>query len=103
MLVYVECPDNALVIPQGFSPNGDNIGDTWVIQNLDLYPEASVIIFNRWGNEVFKADPYLNDWNGVSNHALTIGDVLPSGTYFYLLDLGAEGEAVRSGYIYLNK
>lgn len=103
VVIEVLCQDNSLVVPQGFSPNGDNIGDRWVIQNLDLYPEASVIIFNRWGNEVFKADPYLNDWNGVSNHALTIGDVLPSGTYFYLLDLGAEGEPVRSGYIYLNK
>ncbi|MBK6775612.1 MAG: tandem-95 repeat protein [Flavobacteriales bacterium] len=103
VVLEVVCPDNTLLIPQGFSPNGDGIADTWVIQNLDLYPGASVIIFNRWGNEVFNADPYLNDWTGVSQHALTVGDVLPAGTYWYLLDLGVEGEEVRSGYIYLNK
>lgn len=110
VLVEVACPD-ALVIPGGFSPNGDGIADTWVIQGLENYPEASVLIFNRWGNEVFSADPYANDWNGASANGLAAGDVLPAGTYWYMLDLGpstgsgqvVEGEEVRSGYIYLNR
>ena len=102
VIVEVLCPD-ALLIPGGFSPNGDNIADTWVIQGLEEFPQASVTIFNRWGNTVFSADPYANDWTGVSTLGLTIGDVLPAGTYWYLLDLGVEGEEVRSGYIYLNK
>ena len=110
VVVHVACPD-PLMIPSGFSPNGDNIADTWVIQGLEEYPGASVTIFNRWGNTVFSADPYANDWTGVSSHGLTIGDVLPAGTYWYMLDLGpstgsgqvVEGEEVRSGYIYLNR
>ncbi|MEO8066577.1 MAG: Ig-like domain-containing protein, partial [Flavobacteriales bacterium] len=102
VVVEVACPD-ALMIPGGFSPNGDGIADTWVIQGLESYPEASVLIFNRWGNEVFSADPYANDWNGASAHGLAAGDLLPAGTYWYMLDLGVEGEEVRSGYIYLNR
>jgi gliding motility-associated-like protein len=102
VLVEVECIE-PLMIPNGFSPNGDGIADTWVIQGLQNYPDASVLIFNRWGNQVYSADPYMNDWNGVSTNALTIGEVLPAGTYWYLVDLGVDGEEVRSGYIYLNK
>jgi len=102
VVVEVECFE-PLMIPNGFSPNGDGIADTWVIQGLQHYPNASVLIFNRWGNQVYSADPYMNDWNGVSTNALTIGEVLPAGTYWYLVDLGVDGEEVRSGYIYLNK
>ena len=104
MLVTVLCPDTSdLAIPEGFSPNGDGIGDTWMIRGLDRYPAAKVVIFNRWGSEVYTADPYGNDWDGRSNNALTWDGELPVGTYWYLLELGVEGEEVRSGYIYLNR
>ena len=39
VLVTIECPDTlGLLIPQGFSPNGDNIGDTWFIIGLGMMP-----------------------------------------------------------------
>jgi hypothetical protein len=52
----------AQVIPEGISPNGDGVGDTWVIDFLIEYPNASVTIMNRWGTPVFKAQPYLHDF-----------------------------------------
>ena len=104
VFVMVECPDTAeLAIPEGFSPNNDGYGDRWVIRGLDRYPMAKVTIFNRWGNEVYGADPYRNDWDGRSTNGLTWDGVLPVGTYWYLLDLGLEGEEVRTGYVYLNR
>ena len=104
VFVTVLCPDTTgLVIPEGFSPNNDGYGDTWTITGLEKYPLAKVTIFNRWGNEVYGADPYKNDWDGRSINGLTWDGVLPVGTYWYLLDLGAEGEEVRTGYIYLNR
>ena len=41
-------------VPTGFSPNGDNINDTWRIGLIELYPDAVIEIFNRWGKLVFK-------------------------------------------------
>jgi gliding motility-associated-like protein len=104
VLVTVLCPDTAdLAIPEGFSPNNDGYGDRWVIRGLEMYPQAKVAIINRWGNEVYAADPYANDWDGRSTHALTWDGALPVGTYWYLLDLGVEGEEVRTGYLYINR
>jgi gliding motility-associated-like protein len=91
-------------IPEGFSPNGDGINDVFVIKGLDDYPNNSITIYNRWGDEVYKAKPYTNQWNGELNiKSLNIGnDNLPSGVYFYIFDLG-DGSKVIKGNIYLNK
>ncbi|MCH2199474.1 MAG: Ig-like domain-containing protein [Flavobacteriales bacterium] len=91
-----------LVIPQGFSPNGDGVGDTWVIEGLEqLYPRASVTIINRWGNEVYKALPYANDWDGNGN---TSGaGTLPTGTYYYILEPNDGVTAPMQGYVYINR
>ena len=68
-------------IPDGFSPNGDAINDTFVIQrssNLTI----NLIVFNRWGNKVFEQANYANDWEGtgINNQAL------PEGTYYRIVE-----------------
>ena len=88
------------MIPAGFSPNGDGLADTWETQGLREFPNNTVIVFNRWGNKLFSAAPYLNDWYGQVNEGTLPGD-LPTGNYFYILELG-DGET-RTGYIQLNK
>lgn len=80
VLVVVRCSE--LTIFNGFSPNGDGINDTFTIYGLSNYPGSILRIFNRWGNLVFEATDYQNDWNGKWE-----GKDLPDGTYFYLLDL----------------
>ncbi len=82
-----------LFIPNGVSADGDGKNDVWRIRGLEAYPEASVTIYNRWGDEVFSADPYQNDWKGQSKS----GEVL-EGTYFYVLDLGGD-EGKKTGFI----
>jgi len=90
-------------IPEGFSPNGDAINDLFVIRGILYYPENSIVIFNRWGNKVFEANPYQNTWDGRSSRGIRVGgDELPSGTYFYILNLG-DGSPVIKGTIYLNR
>ncbi|MBD3637844.1 MAG: gliding motility-associated C-terminal domain-containing protein [Crocinitomicaceae bacterium] len=77
-----------LSIPGGFSPNGDGINDVFVIEGLDAYPNNSLTIFNRWGDIVYTASPYNNDWSGQAEGKRTItGDVVVTGTYFYILKL----------------
>jgi len=90
-------------IPEGFSPNGDGINDLFVIRGIDIYPANTFQVFNRWGDILFSASPYLNTWDGKTKNGLQVGgDDLPVGTYFYTLDLG-NGSTIYKGTIYLNK
>jgi gliding motility-associated-like protein len=84
--------DSILNIPNGITPNGDGANDVFYIENLAYYPGNDIIIFNRWGDIVYKAKPYLNDWNGTSQQ----GKPLPDGTYYYILrlDIG-DGEMYK--------
>ena len=66
-----------IFIPEGFTPNSDGINDYFEITGIDNYPENELLIFNRWGNLVYKAKPYKNDWNGGSTKiALKLSVVL---------------------------
>ncbi|MFD3003741.1 gliding motility-associated C-terminal domain-containing protein, partial [Pontibacter toksunensis] len=66
--------DGQLNFPKAFSPNGDGKNDTWTIGNLEKFTENEVVIFNRWGSEVYKVRNYQNDWSASK---------LEQGTYFY--------------------
>jgi gliding motility-associated-like protein len=102
VFVDVECYID-LIIPEGFSPNGDGVNDSFTILGLEDYPNNKLTVFNRWGHKVFEATNYQNDWAGYSQSALTLGSgLLPKGTYFYVLDLGT-GDKPRKGYVFLNK
>jgi uncharacterized repeat protein (TIGR01451 family)/gliding motility-associated-like protein len=91
-----------LFIPDVFSPNNDGVNDRWIIRGLDRYPNNKVVIINRWGNRVFEAAPYNNDWDGTNQFSPTVGgNELPIGTYYYILDLGSDD--VRRGFIYLTR
>ncbi|MDR3706090.1 MAG: gliding motility-associated C-terminal domain-containing protein [Paludibacteraceae bacterium] len=96
--------DSASVVPaQGFSPNGDGINDYFEIANIEQYPKNHILIFNRWGNKVYEGKPYMNQWDGRSYFGLKVGgDLLPVGTYFYILDLG-DGSKIKKGFVYLNR
>ena len=83
-------------VPGGFSPNGDNINDVFVIQGLEEYPNNSLSIFNRWGNIIYQAVPYSNDWDGSATEGTVLmGDKVTTGTYFYILELGEGIEPLR--------
>ncbi len=89
-------------LPNGFSPNGDGYNDFFVIDNIDQYPENEILIFNRWGDQVYTAAPYNNDWDGSTTNAkLKVrGDKVVDGTYFVVLKLGEDFEPLN-GYIEL--
>ncbi|MBL4655026.1 MAG: gliding motility-associated C-terminal domain-containing protein, partial [Bacteroidia bacterium] len=79
--------------PTAISPNGDEYNETWTIHNIDLYPEARVMIFNRWGGEVYYSVGYDNNFDGTR-----AGQPLPDGTYYYVIDPQI-GSKVYKGYI----
>ncbi|MBC7863530.1 MAG: gliding motility-associated C-terminal domain-containing protein [Bacteroidia bacterium] len=74
-------PSTELYFYNTFTPNGDGSNDIWVIANLFNYPNNKLEIYNRYGQLIFKKTGYANDWNG-----MYLGEELPSGTYFYVLD-----------------
>jgi gliding motility-associated-like protein len=81
--VRVSVIDNERLIPTNvITPNGDGINDTWHITNIDFYEQATVKIFNRWGELVYEKTGYQQDWDGKNNN----GDVLPDGTYYYVIN-----------------
>jgi gliding motility-associated-like protein len=89
-------------IPEIFTPNGDGKNDVFEIKGLDSYPDNTLQIFNRWGNPVYSAAPYKNDWDGVPNQAGKTGSgKLPSSTYYYILDLGDGTTAPIRGFVQL--
>ena len=96
----VACKDG-INVPNGFSPNNDGMNDLFVIQGLSKYPANNLKIFNQWGENIFSASPYNNNWDGKQTKGNSMGDQLPEATYFYLLDLG-NGEVLK-GYIYLTR
>ena len=79
--------------PNTITPNGDGLNDVLIFDVLNVreYPNSSLTVFNRYGDEVYEAKPYNNDWGGTYN-----GGLLPQATYYFVLrlDLG-EGEAIK--------
>ncbi|MCF6182094.1 Ig-like domain-containing protein, partial [Lutibacter sp.] len=101
-----------LNIPQGFSPNGDGVHDTFVITGLtNLYPNFQLQIYNRWGNKVYdythNGNPLSEPiwWNGFSSGRMNVNSNkrVPVGTYFYILHFNKDNAKPRSGYVYLNR
>ncbi|MGB3464288.1 MAG: cadherin domain-containing protein, partial [Cyclobacteriaceae bacterium] len=72
-----------LVFTTAFTPNGDGVNDTWIIDNITLHPNAKVAIINREANTVFESVGYQEPWDGTYE-----GKDLPVDTYYYVIDLG---------------
>ena len=92
------------------TPNGDGDNDVFVIRNIELYPNNSVEIYNRWGILVYDERGYdnnLKSFKGISEGRNTVNknELLPDGTYFYILKFTDEENKNhdRSGYLYLNR
>jgi gliding motility-associated-like protein len=71
-----------LVIYNTFTPNGDCINDTWNIPALQNYPDCLLSVSNRYGEVVYQSKGYSRPWDGTRN-----GQLLPVGTYYYIIDL----------------
>jgi len=67
--------------PNAFTPNGDNVNDTWIIKYLESYPNATVEIFNRNGNKVFFSNGYKIPFDGNYQN-----EPLPVGVYYYIIN-----------------
>lgn len=76
---------NILFFYNAFTPNGDGDNDVFYIGNIEKYPDNNLKIYNRYGKTIYSATSYLNDWDGKY-----LGDDVPTGVYFYILNDGID-------------
>ena len=122
-----EPPDTTLqvgcevFVPNGYSPDGDNINDYFQVKMEcdegeaafgEEYPNAEIMIYNRWGNLLFEKEKFGNIaawgqleawWDGSSGHDWTVGkNKVPVGTYVYVLILNDDAGTVFKGTVFVN-
>lgn len=88
-----------ILLPDGFSPNGDGINDQYDLTDVEfLYEDYIIEIYNRYGTQVFKGTNSSPSWDGTSGN-----QVLPNGVYFYIFNFNRENLPAQQGRIYLNR
>lgn len=94
-----------LLLPDGFSPNGDGINDTYSLENVQfLYEDFTIEIYNRYGNLLYMGNNSTPPWDGTSNQPGALGDnVVPNGVYFYIFNYNRANVPPVQGRIYLNR
>ena len=60
--------------------NADGRNDFLFFDNIDQFPDNELVVYNRWGSVIYRAQPYQNDWSGLYN-----GTRLPEADYYYVL------------------
>jgi gliding motility-associated-like protein len=89
-IVILECSPEILLgtIANAFTPNMDGYHDSWEINNIHMFPNATIKVFDRWGRIVFEVKGgYDNNWYGTTSD----GKDLPVDTYYYIIDLKING------------
>ena len=93
--------------PRAFSPNGDKVNDTFVIEGLDKEDNwVDLTIVNGAGTEVFSTTnrngQKFDDWNGKNSKGLNLSE----GTYYYMLKITPKdgtSTSKKSGFIILKR
>jgi len=88
-------PTICITVYKVFSPNDDDIHEFWEIENIQLYPQALVLVYDRNGRQVFRRRNYINAEDVAFGGKDMNGKPLPSGTYYYVIDLENEVEVFK--------
>lgn len=74
------------------TPNGDGINDYLVFPGLEGTINNELIIYNRWGVQVYRNGNYRNEWDAYE---------IEDGTYFYIMNLGESNKTVKGSFTIL--
>ena len=72
-------------VHNAFSPNGDGLNETFIVDNIGEFINNHVYIYNRWGQLLWNKQGYNNTsivWDGKNQE----GTTLYAGTYFYIIE-----------------
>ncbi len=102
-ITKVDC-STPITIHDVITPNDDGYNDVLFIDGIERYPFSDLMVFNKWGDMVYENNNYNNTWTGNSTSK---NDVLPAGTYFYLLKLNGKelpnGKSDYTGHILIQR
>jgi len=97
--VVVLASDVLFTISNVVTPDGDGINDVWMLPNIEEFKSNTVVVIDRWGNKIYQATGYDNVrtvWNGTNKN----GTVVPTGTYFYTVEVRDQGKVLlKKGFI----
>ncbi len=93
----------SIIVYDIMTPNGDGDNDFLIIGGLEAFPDNELILYNRWGVEVYRKSGYDNSFDGLSDGRVTLkeGDTLPVGTYYYVLKINGRDD--MAGPFYINR
>ncbi len=95
--------DTSYVFTNGLTPNGDGRNDYLVFKVVSIencainYAQSELIIYNRWGDIIYEASPYKNDWGGKNQK----GEDLPPGVYYFVLRIRLDKTYTQFGSVIL--
>ena len=75
-----ECQDPNIYIPEAFTPNGDNVNDTWYPKFKNII-SGEIMIFNRWGELIYQINNINSGWDGFYQN-----QICPDGVYVYRIE-----------------
>ncbi|MGC9332349.1 MAG: gliding motility-associated C-terminal domain-containing protein, partial [Bacteroidales bacterium] len=90
----IDTPIECIRIPNAFTPNDDGTNDTWIIENLEIYNNYQIQVFNRWGQLMYYAETGDEPWDGTTLR----GKKVPTGSYVYVIKLDS-GRDQKSGIV----
>jgi gliding motility-associated-like protein len=88
---YLGCPDSVVklvevrdeflvYVPNAFTPDGDGVNDLFHVMGNDIDPDAfELLVFNRWGELVFRSTDPMQGWTGAMNGG--DGEPVQDGVY----------------------
>jgi gliding motility-associated-like protein len=79
-IITVKSDKLLLVVPNVFSPNGDNLNDLFKVKH-NAVKTFNAQVFNRWGKPIYNWNNVENGWDGTFN-----GEKVGEGTYFYVIN-----------------
>lgn len=85
-------PDNELIIPEYFTPNGDGFHDIWKIVDTSsvLTANSRIYVFNRFGKLLRQLNPENPEWDGTY-----LNKRMPSSDYWYSVEYVYENKRKR--------
>ena len=90
-VITIEKLIEGIKFPNAFTPNGDGENDTWELEDIEAFPNATVAIYDNTGRRVYYQSQGYQPWDGTFN-----GTKLPMGTYYYVIDLH-DGKNIYKG------